>query len=438
MADNGTSVDIAPVENASEEVAKDFKLDPYLLDMLWNEPFYASIMRSVEKIKTDSIPTAGVAAIDGKLKMWWNPAFVASLAPEKVRGLLKHEARHIILGHIASRRKEPHLQWNYATDWSINCEIPDNELPEMGLKPGKAYTPLTEEQLEGMSDQQIQDYQTLSSFQEKLPSHMSAEWYFTELMNNEEANEALTRSKESGGGMPGDMDDHGGWDEMSDDEREYVKGKVKEAIKDAVKKADNNGARGWGSISSEARKRIRSIISNEVQWQQVLKKFCGFSRRSTRTRSWTRLNKKYMGAAPGVKRGYTSSIAVYIDQSGSVDDKSLEQLFAELANLSKRTEFVCYHFDTAVDEKSETVWKKGRMPDVFRTRCGGTDFKAPTKHANENKHRFDGYLILTDGEAPDPGPSRLKRGWVVIPGRELMFDPSKSDFVIQMNNKVAA
>ena len=78
------------------------------------------------------------------------------------------------------------------------------------------------------------------------------------------------------------------------------------------------------------------------------------------------------------------------------------------------------------------------MPDVFRTRCGGTDFKAPTKHANENKHRFDGYLILTDGEAPDPGPSRLKRGWVVIPGRELMFDPSKSDFVIQMNNKVAA
>ena len=63
------------------------------------------------------------------------------------------------------------------------------------------------------------------------------------------------------------------------------------------------------------------------------------------------------------------------------------------------------------------------------------DFTAPTKHANKNKHRFDGYLILTDGEAYDPGPSMLKRGWVIIPGRKLLFDPSNRDFVINMKEK---
>jgi hypothetical protein len=91
-----------------------------------------------------------------------------------------------------------------------------------------------------------------------------------------------------------------------------------------------------------------------------------------------------------------------------------------------------FHFDTEVDEDSETVWKKSRTPETHRTRCGGTCFKAPTEHANKNKKRFDGYLILTDGEAGDPGPSKLKRGWVIIPGRELIFSASKRDFVIQM------
>ena len=89
-------------------------------------------------------------------------------------------------------------------------------------------------------------------------------------------------------------------------------------------------------------------------------------------------------------------------------------------------------FDTEVDEKSERTWRGNRAPGMERTRYGGTDFSAPTKHANANSNRFDGYLILTDGEAPDPGPSRLKRGWVVTPGRRMYFDVSKRDFVIKM------
>jgi len=55
-----------------------------------------------------------------------------------------------------------------------------------------------------------------------------------------------------------------------------------------------------------------------------------------------------------------------------------------------------------------------------------------TEHANKNSNRFDGYLILTDGEASDPGPSKLKRGWVLVPGQKLYFEASKRDFVISM------
>ena len=134
----------------------------------------------------------------------------------------------------------------------------------------------------------------------------------------------------------------------------------------------------------------------------------------------------------------TAKIAISIDQSGSVGNGELELLFAELRNLAKNTEFTIFNFDTEVDESSERVWRRGKTPGTERTRCGGTCFKAPTVHANKNKNKFDGYLILTDGEASDPGPTRLKRGWVIVPGQKLYFDASKRDFVINMKEPKSA
>tara|TARA_R110000824_G_scaffold184337_3_gene365288 strand:- start:681 stop:1115 length:435 start_codon:yes stop_codon:yes gene_type:complete len=136
--------------------------------------------------------------------------------------------------------------------------------------------------------------------------------------------------------------------------------------------------------------------------------------------------------ATGAKRGYTSSIAVYIDQSGSVGNKELEQAFGELRSLAKRTEFTTFHFDTAVDEKSETKWKKNKTPQTGRTRCGGTDFDCVTVHANKNRHRFDGYVVITDGEAPKPQSSKLKRCWLLVPGTKLIFTPDRLDSVAKM------
>ena len=88
---------------------------------------------------------------------------------------------------------------------------------------------------------------------------------------------------------------------------------------------------------------------------------------------------------------------------------------------------------TEVDEKSRKTWKRGRLEKAHRTRCGGTCFEAPTKHANARTREFDGYLILTDGYAPDPGPSRLRRGWVITPdGAAQDWMRRGNDFVIEM------
>ena len=104
--------------------------------------------------------------------------------------------------------------------------------------------------------------------------------------------------------------------------------------------------------------------------------------------------------------------------------------------LSKKIEFTLFNFDTSVDENSERAYKKNSFNELERTRSGGTNFTCVQVHANKNKKRFDGYLVLTDGYAPNPkGANRLKRGWVITPDGELQFPPSARDFVIKMKGK---
>jgi len=441
MADKGTSTDIAPVNNADEIAAKNFDLDKFLVKLQLEEPFFCKVLRKVTKVKTSMIPTAGVLAKEGDIKLWWNPAFLASLTPKQVIGLLKHECYHLVFEHTTTRRLDPHVVWNYGADLAINSLIPEDELPEGGLIPGKAFAELTEEQLEKMTDDQVNRYGILSTKIESFPKGEAGEWYFARLMEDEETKDALTKPVEGdgeggeGSGLPGSMDDHEGWGDMTDEEREIAKGKIRQAVEDAVKECDKKGQ--WGSVGAETRSQIREAISKEIPWEMILKQFVGMSRRAKRSTSRMRLNKKYPGIHSGHKRGYTSSIAVYIDQSGSVSNDELALLFGELRNLAKNTEFVTYHFDTGVDEKSETVWRAGKTPETHRTRCGGTCFKAPSEHANKNKHRFDGYLILTDGYAPNPGHSRLKRGWVVTTEGSIQ-DFMGKEVKIKMKERKAA
>ena len=279
----GTSNELAAGQRATSTGAANFDISPHQVQMMLNEPFYAGVLRGVNFVKTDSIPTAGVLAKDGDVNLWWNPEFVAALDPKRVIGLLKHEAMHLALEHTTSRRLDPHIVHNYAADWAINSDIPSNELPEGGLMPGEEFTPLTDEQRNAMSPDAIARFERLSAFQATLPKGESTEWYFAKVMQDEQAKDDVQDSQGEGEGAPGPIDDHDGWGEMTDEEKELVKGKIRQAVKDAVKDCDSTGR--WGSVSSDMRGVLRDLISTEVNWRSVLKRFCGVSRRGTRTTS---------------------------------------------------------------------------------------------------------------------------------------------------------
>ena len=182
MADKGTNVDLAPTKTVDADKAKNFDLDPHLIKLMWDEPFFSNILRSVTKVRSESIPTAGVLAKDGDIKMWWNPGFVAGLTSKQVKGLLKHEAYHLVFEHTTTRRQEPHIIHNYATDLAINSLIPEEELPEGGLIPGNAFAELTDEQKEQMGEERVRKYEAVSAKIASFPKEMQSEWYYNELV----------------------------------------------------------------------------------------------------------------------------------------------------------------------------------------------------------------------------------------------------------------
>jgi predicted metal-dependent peptidase len=411
-----------------------FDIDAHLVALMFQEPFHADVLRSLHKQSTEDITTAGVLAKDGIMQMWFNPLFLAAYDNIKVRGVMKHEAYHLELEHTTTRRYQPHDIWNWATDLAINSTLSEDEMPPCGLRPGKALQPPKEWPAD-TTQEKIERFQRISALIESFPLNLASEEYFGRLMENEDVQQMVEEGTTYVIGEGNGMDDHDGWDSLSDEEREYMSGKVRQAVKEAMERADSRNS--WGSVPAQMREEIRRKVRGEIDWKAVLRNFVGATQRADRSTSVLRVNKKYPGIHAGSTRDYRPTIASFIDQSGSVDDGSLELLFGELQSLASRADFVLYHFDTEVDKDSRKKWSRGRVQKAHRTRCGGTDFDAPTKWVNEGKEKCEALIILTDGCAPKPVHSRVRRCWVLIPGSKLEFEPDARDVVVQLKKRIA-
>ena len=157
---------------------------------------------------------------------------------------------------------------------------------------------LTEEQRTQMGPKAAERYELISAKIESFPKAKHSEWYFAELMKDPDVKKALEGQEGMPGGkslgdaladgdvkidengnlvdkdgnpvtvVPGNgsdgagMDDHGGWDQLSDEERELVKGQIKQAMEAAVRECDNKGQ--WGSVGASMRATLREMISKEI------------------------------------------------------------------------------------------------------------------------------------------------------------------------------
>lgn len=81
-------------------------------------------------------------AVDDAGGLYVNPAFLASLSPAELEGVLAHEFLHLILAHHSRRHGRDPQAWNVATDQAINYAIREDgyTLPAGALYPPADYT----------------------------------------------------------------------------------------------------------------------------------------------------------------------------------------------------------------------------------------------------------------------------------------------------------
>ena len=368
-----------------------FDLKLHLHRLLSDEPFFSAISRRVNKQSSRAIPTAGVTVDKDTLqfKMLYNPDFFEDMEEKKVKGVLIHEFYHLIFKHVTSRRPEniPMIVWNIATDLAINSMIGADNLPDNCCIPG---------------GKQFEDY----------PLGKTAEFYLEMMKDDEQFGDGKGGFKDmegEDGSDLGNFDDHGGWDELTDDERQMVEERAKDIMEKAAKDANNSG-RGWGSVSNGIKRDIMERLKTRVNWKKVLRAFIGAAQRADKSNTMRRINRRFPYIHAGRKVNRVANIAISIDQSGSVSDQELNAFFNELNKLSDLATFTVIPFDTKVAEDKVYTWKKGEKRKWERVMYGGTCFNAPTDYVN--KGNFDGHIVLTDLMAPKPKPSRCRRMWM--------------------------
>jgi predicted metal-dependent peptidase len=412
------------IEDALMSNVREFEHD--FLSVFMHEPFLGGVSLGITKRPDGTIETAavGIDPHSEELMMIYSPEFFRKLTEVERRGVIRHELYHVIFNHLIERMptdKSLAIAWNVATDMAINSIIGADKLPDLAIIPGKPIKPRKD-----MSDLD----KKFGEFVKNAPLLQASEFYF------EQIKQLIEEDKQNGGNgeisVGGGIDEHDMWGRLPPHIRDMVKEKIRGMVEKAARQADQKNQ--WGTVPAEIQERIRKMLSKEIDWRSVVRNFFGRCRSQERVSTLKRINKKVPYVYPGTKRNMVANFACFIDQSGSVSDEDICLFFGELESFSEQTELDVYHFDTEVDEKSHTKWKKGKKISPRRTRCGGTDFDCVRKYCNDRKRRghWSGIVILTDGYAPKMGQIiGAKVLWVITPSGDISA-ARPGDYVIQM------
>ena len=405
---------------------KPFDLNLHTARLLMREPFFAALSRRIDKIRTDSVPTAGVRVnpTSAQFELFYNPKFMGALKDEHKLGVLMHEFYHIVFEHVTTRKPEGGIGRidNIAMDLAINglsemsgklpCEADPGPVLTEGGEPMKGCLPG-----EGKFAH--------------LPANMTYEWYLAELEKMEE------ESQQNGEGSPfgedDDFDVHEGFGEGGGNAQanEIAKERIKEAIRKAAEEADKAGS---GALCPLLCGRpSRSVWLPKLTGRRCCATLCVLP--SVLTSGLLRVvstsdSPRFIPVSASAVRQrslFPSTSPVLWMMGCSLRFTPSWTTSRSLPSLRS------IPFDTEVATDKVYVWKKGERRKAERVLHGGTCFDAPTRYVNDGK--FDGHIVLTDMCAPKPIASKCQRMWMTTAEHARNPYFTTSEVVVSIDRK---
>jgi predicted metal-dependent peptidase len=336
--------------------------------LLLSQPFFGNLLLYLEPVekKGMSMPTI---ATDGD-HLFYDPDFIMGLPVEELIGVMVHEVGHIALRHLARRQGRNPLKWNIAADMAVNDiilnAVDDNGCRIFQLPVGVLFNPAWHDQ--------------------------TAEWIYNKLPE-------IKKEKT--------LDDHGEWGNCDKDS-----GTTEQEWKDRIAKAAVD-ARTRGKLPGKWQTVINDFLQPKLEWRSIL-----LDTVVSNARNDYRLfppNKKHLwrGFYLPSMRGEEINIAMYIDVSGSITDKEIQEALSETCGICQQfSEFTIYlrTFDTHITGR----WELHPFDPVPRivTGRGGTNFEEACREAE--KLPVSTVVIFSDLEAPFPKAPMLPVIWLSV------------------------
>lgn len=402
-------------------------------ELLYDKPFYGSVLLSLNKIISTKIPTAAVGLEGIMYKLMVNPEFWDTLSDKHKEGLLLHELGHIIYFHMTEydHLKDKEIA-NIAMDLFINQTINADLLPDGGC--------------------------TLDKF-DNMEAGKTTNWYYEQLMENKKGGNDKTlnnilsaggKGEGTDGKSPKDKDGNaepGGqqakdskgkpitvpnhdWDEIeeaSDAVKKMVGKNTENMLRTIIKQVSSTP----GSIPNgleDMLKQLDVIEPPKFNWRAYVKRFVGTSTKIHIAKTRRKSSKRFKGMQ-GSKEKYFSNILIGIDSSASVSQEELLEFQNELHHMHKTGHtieiIVC---DTIIQDQYIYNPKK---PMSIKGR-GGTNFKPVVDYYQKNLKKYSCLIYLTDGESWDVKEARGQILWChsskcdkineSLPGRKIKLN----------------
>lgn len=348
--------------------------------LILDHPFFASLLLGMTMAEDSSVPTM---ATDGE-SIRYNPEWTAGLKLNELTFVLAHEVMHCVFQHMTRRNHRDANRWNIAGDYIINDVLVRERVGAMPH--GGLHNPSLVAEGNG----------TTEGVYNILPEPPPKQ--------NQGQGEGQGEGDGQGSPFPGAGEPGGAMDQVLDAGHDQATNSQKEAEMRVRVVQARNAAKMMGKLSAGLERLVSDLVRPKVDWKSVLRRF--LTTRAKIDLSYARPKRRFLADdlyLPGMTGERMGRIAVAVDCSGSIDDRTLAEFAAEIRAIVEDTKpeaIEVIYFDSEVLRRD--VFEHDQEVKIEPMGGGGTAFSPIFEALLESAPTA--CVVLTDLCCNDFGP----------------------------------
>jgi predicted metal-dependent peptidase len=368
------------------------KIKKARVELLFNNPFFGSLIMQLPLQEATWIPTA---AVDGRY-IYWNREFFQSLSVQEIIFVLAHEVMHIAYDHLGRRSHRDPEYWNMANDYVINAMLHNERIGTMPTKSvadkdGSGATTqrvgLYDKKYEGWTSEAVYD----DLQKRKVPKKITLDVHL-ELGNDEL--DGLGKTAKDGQGQTISIS------------QEELKG-IRDELKNKVLQAAQ-AARMAGKLPAGIERLVDELVEAKINWRDYIQE--SIQSQLTSDYTWHKPNRRHMGSDiifPSLVKEDTVDVEISIDQSGSISTEMAQDFLSEVYGITQQYNNFTISvstFDTKLYNRQ--VFTSDNIDEMLSYTPkggGGTDINCVWDYLKEKSIVPKLLIVFTDLEDNDHG-----------------------------------